>query len=657
MKKFYAFLLGLTIATIATAQGQTPVQFSFSTERMNDSTVFLVAKAVIEKGTLLFSTRPQQADDPFVTQFVLPDSLQQYRRGTDSITEIGKLETVNEAGTIYKGYTGEVVFKLPLHVGANKLVTGEITWLAKKGQDFPNGNAKFESKVSAPNISANRTGDPVETAQPAGKKPLSGWALFLFCFLTGLAAVFTPCVFPLIPVTVSFFLKRSKSRGEGVRNAWTYALSIILIYTVPTIIFTLIFGDKFLYQVSTHPISNLLFFIIFIVFAISFFGAFELTLPSSWATKTDSVAGKGGITGIFFMALTLVIVSFSCTGPIVAGLLSETSGKGVGMGPVIGMLGFGLGLAIPFGVFALFPSMLKSLPKSGGWLNTVKVFFGFIELALAMKFLSNVDLAYHWGLLNRDIFLAIWIVIFIMLGLYLLGKLKFSHDSDLPYISVPRLFVALASFCFAVYMIPGMWGAPLKPLSGILPPPATQSFNLDELQYKIGTGGSHSGSNTDDAAPKPVKYIDKFHVPFGLEAYYDMDEALAAAKALNKPVMIDFTGWSCANCRKMENEVWSNPDVLKRLKEDFILVSLYVDDKTRLPENEVITKPGGEVINTIGGKNLDYEIGAFNLNAQPLYKFVDNTGKPLSDVQYGYDPDIQKFISHLETVKAEYKKR
>ncbi|MES2776590.1 MAG: thioredoxin family protein [Bacteroidota bacterium] len=654
MKKFLAILLLIACVMAATAQ-EKPVQFVFSTERANDSIVLFKAKANISKGLQIFSANKRSEEDAFISTISFDSSFNKWRRATDTITEIGSaIEARGELS--YRSFADSVTFVVPLHISVNDSVValkGDIAWLGKKGDEFPSGGEAFNAKLAD-----KKTADAAATKGSApAEEPLSGIALFLFCFLTGLAAVFTPCVFPLIPVTVSFFLKKSKTKGQGVRNAWWYALCIILIYTIPTIILTLIFGDKFLYQVSTHPISNLLFFAIFIVFAISFFGAFELTLPGSWATKADEGAGKGGMMGIFFMALTLVIVSFSCTGPIVAGLLSQTSGQGIGMGPVIGMAGFGLGLAIPFGIFALFPSMLKSLPKSGGWLNTVKVFFGFIELALALKFFSNVDQAYHWGILNREVFIVVWVVIFFLLGLYLLGKLKFSHDSDLPYISVPRLFIAIASWCFALYMVPGLWGAPLTPLSGILPSPSTQEFNLNDLQYKIGSGSSHSQSNVATTAPAPKKYIDKFHVPFGLTAYYDMEEALAAARILKKPVMIDFTGWSCANCRKMENEVWSKPEVLKKMKEDFVLVSLFVDDKTELEESEKVKKPNGEMINTIGDKNLDYEQTTFNLNAQPLYKFVDLEGKPLSDVQYGYDNDIPKFLAHLETVKAEFKKR
>jgi len=421
---------------------------------------------------------------------------------------------------------------------------------------------------------------------------------------------------------------------------------------------------------------------VFIVFAISFFGAFELALPNSWANKADQKAGKGGLLGIFFMALTLVIVSFSCTGPIVGTLLGQTSMQGVGLAPIIGMMGFGVGLAIPFSLFAFFPSMLQSLPKSGGWLNTIKVSFGFIELALALKFLSNVDLSYHLGILNRDVFLVLWIVVFFLLGVYLLGKLKFAHDSDLPYVSVPRLFFAMASFSFvgklkfahdsdlpyvsvprlffamasfsfAVYMVPGLWGAPLKALSGFIPPATTQEFNLNDLQYKIGNASGVSNSAGPQAAP-PQKYTNKLQVPFGLTAYFDLEEGMAAAKILKKPIMLDFTGHTCPNCRKMEEQVWKDPAVLSRIKENFVLVSLYVDETEELPASEHYTDKNGVKIETVGGKNLDYEIKTFGFNAQPLYMFLDLNGKPLSDVKYGYDPSVAGFIKHLDAVKAAF---
>jgi len=649
---FYSISLVLALSFGLSAFSQVTVVAT--AKRISAAKGEITLKATIAEGVKIFSVLGGKSESGFIS------SITQTETGSakfdlKSIAETGAAEwVINEAVTdSTRAFAKQVTYSIPVDLTAEgaAVVKGELTFLGIGGDNFPNGAVEFAAEIPAASATTTNEQATAADASPAQEAPKKGWALFLITFLLGFGAVFTPCVFPLMPVTVSFFLKKSKTKAEGIRNAWVYVLSIVLIYTIPTLILTLLFGDKFLYELSTHPISNLFFFLVFLIFGISFLGAFEINLPSSWANKSDSAAQKGGFTGIFFMALTLVIVSFSCTGPIIGTLLGETSSKGIGMGPVLGMLGFSLGMAIPFGVLALFPSALKSLPKSGGWLNTVKVFFGFIELALAMKFFSNADLVYHWGILTRPVFLAGWIVIAMLLGMYLIGKLKFSHDSDLPFISVPRIMAAIFTFSFAVYMVPGMWGAPLKPLSGLLPPPSTQDFDLDKLQYMgMGSGTSDSGT----VAPEPLKYTNKFHVPFGLKAYYDLDEAKTASKILKKPILIDFTGWTCANCRKMENEVWSNPEILKRLKQDFILLSLYVDDKTDLPFNDQYTNLLGEKITTIGGKNLDYQTTKFNFNAQPLYKFIDHEEFVFSPVQYGYDPDISKFAAHLDAMKAAY---
>lgn len=667
MKRFLAVLfITIGFSTILAAQDTKPVQFSFSISRANDSIVNLVVNAHIPPGTVLFPVNRQNADDAFVSSIQF-DSVKTGRlvHSSDTAVQTGTLQHATDAAAgAIRYFADSVTFSYPLHLAATDSATvkGSFDWLTKKGDEFPNGSEPFSVKVKA----AAATGTATVSAAQSNTTELkdkSVSSIFFICLATGLLAVLTPCVFPLVPVTVSFFLKRSGSRQEGVRNALWYSASIMLIYTIPTLLLTLIFGDTVLYTISTSAISNLLFFVIFIVFAISFFGAFELTLPSSWANKADAQAGKGGLIGIFFMALTLVIVSFSCTGPIVGTLLGQTSKQGISIAPIIGMFAFSLGLALPFSLFALFPSLLQSLPRSGGWLNSVKVVFGFIELALGLKFLSNVDLIYNWHLLNRDVFLAIWIVLAVLLGLYLLGKLKFSHDSDVKFISIPRLFLAIASFTFAIFLVPGLWGAPLKSLSGILPPATTQDFNLDDLQYKIGnTAASAAPAAATPAAASrgvipPVRYTDKLHMPFGIVAYFDLAEGMAAAKILNKPVMLDFTGHSCANCRKMEQSVWKDNAVLKKMKEDFVIISLYTDERTELPENEQYTSKDKVKIETVGQKNLDYEITKFGLNAQPLYMFLDLKGEPLSDIKYGYDADIQKFINHLETVKAEFAKR
>ncbi|GEO10353.1 hypothetical protein SAE01_28490 [Segetibacter aerophilus] len=624
------------------------MQFSFSGNR-DEKGAYLSIKAKISDKVQLFSTKKKSVDDAFCSSVEIDSLSQKYLK--DSLIEIGNLKTAMNAaaGEEVRYFSDSVEWRQPLNLAAadSAKIKGTVTWLASFNDEFPTGDESFSVKikaVGAPSTAAATTDDG------------SLWSTFFLCLVTGLVAVLTPCVFPLVPVTVSFFLKRSKSRGEGLRNATFYSLSIILIYTIPTLVLTLLFGGNALYNISTHPVTNLLFFAIFILFAISFFGAFDISLPNSWANKADEKAGKGGLVGIFFMALTLVIVSFSCTGPIVGTLLGKTATQGVTLAPVMGMLGFGIGLALPFSLFAYFPSMLKSLPKSGGWLNTVKVTFGFIELALAMKFLSNVDLAYHWRLLDREIFLVIWIVIFTLQGMYLLGKLKFSHDSDLPFITVPRLFFAIASFCFALYLFPGLWGAPLKGIGGWLPHTSTQDFNLQDIKYQLEdlkASGVSSGSSKT-AAPPAKKYVDKLHTPFRLPGYFDLEEGMAAAKILNKPVMLDFTGHSCANCRKMEAEVWADPEVLRRIKEDFVLISLYVDESTELPDDEQYTNKAGEKIVTVGDKNKDFEITKFGFNAQPLYMFLDLNQNPLSDIKYGYDSNVKKFVDHLEMVKRKF---
>jgi len=482
---FIVLLASIQLMYSAAAQdSKQPVQFVFSATKLTDTSATLTVHAVAAKGTRIFTAVKKNNDDVFVSSLQLDSSA--FVHG--AVKEEGLAGAVAVPGSTYKGTAYDSVtftYTIGIKTGATA-VKGSFSWLAVSGDDFPSGEEKINVAITDANALAESGANGVAEASAASENTEgSMWSIFLLCLATGLLAVITPCVFPLIPVTVSFFLKRSKTRIEGLKNAVWYSLSIILIYTIPTLLLTLIFGDKILYTISTHPVSNIFFFVVFIVFAISFFGAFELALPNSWANKADQKAGKGGLLGIFFMALTLVIVSFSCTGPIVGTLLGQTSMQGVGLAPIIGMMGFGVGLAIPFSLFAFFPSMLQSLPKSGGWLNTIKVSFGFIELALALKFLSNVDLSYHLGILNRDVFLVLWIVVFFLLGVYLLGKLKFAHDSDLPFVSVPRLFFAIASFSFTVYMVPGLWGAPLKALSGFIPPSTTQEFNLNDLQYKL----------------------------------------------------------------------------------------------------------------------------------------------------------------------------
>ena len=506
-------------------------------------------------------------------------------------------------------------------------------------------------------VEASETEDiPSVLTEPAPGDEAEGlWAFMLIAFVFGLGALLTPCVFPMIPMTVSFFTNNSSNRGEGIFKALVYGLSIIAIYTLVGTVVAKLFGADGANFISTHWLPNLIFFAVFIIFAMSFFGLFEITLPSSFLTKVDAQADKGGLIGVFFMSLTLVLVSFSCTGPIVGSILVASAG-GETLRPVVGMLGFSLAFALPFTLFAVFPSWLSSLPKSGGWLNSVKVVLGFIELALALKFLSVADQVYHWGILDREVYLALWIVIFTLMGFYLLGKLKFSHDSDIKYLSVPRLFLALATFAFVVYLIPGMFGAPLKALSGYLPPQTTQDFDINQIvrQNEGGTAVVNSAANEFCEQPK---YGDFLHLPHGLKGYFDLEQAKKCAAAQNKPIFIDFTGHGCVNCREMEANVWSDPRVLKRLREDYVVLALYVDDKTDLPESEWYTSSyDGKQKTTIGKKYADYQITKFNVNAQPYYVLMDAEENVLVK-PIAYDLNVDNFIEFLDAGTASYKAR
>ena len=452
------------------------------------------------------------------------------------------------------------------------------------------------------------------------------WIYIFFAgFIGGLLALFTPCVWPIIPMTVSFFLKRSKDKKKGIRDAWTYGASIVVIYVALGLAITLIFGASALNALSTNAVFNILFCLMLIIFAASFFGAFELTLPSKWSNAVDSKAEQtSGLLSIFLMAFTLSLVSFSCTGPIIGFLLVEVSTTGSVIAPAIGMLGFAIALALPFTLFAMFPSWLKSMPKSGGWMNVIKVTLGFLELAFALKFLSVADLAYGWRILDRETFLALWIVIFGLLGFYLLGKIKFPHDDDDNTTSVPRFFMALISLAFAVYMVPGLWGAPLKAVSAFTPPMTTQDFNL---------------------------YNNEVHAKFD-----DYDAGMEYAKRNGKPVMLDFTGYGCVNCRKMEAAVWTDPKVSKLMTDDYVLITLYVDNKEPLPEHIKVMENGKErTLRTVGDKWSYLQRSKFGANAQPFYVLIDNEGKPLNK-SYSYDEDIDKYVDFLQTGLDNYKK-
>ncbi len=470
------------------------------------------------------------------------------------------------------------------------------------------------------------------------EKQKSLWTLFILSFFAGFAALLTPCVFPMIPMTVSFFTKQSKNKAVGIRNAILFGFSIVFLYVLLGTVVTSVFGADSLNALSTNVWFNLIFFLLLIVFAISFLGAFEITLPSSWGTKVDSQADRGGLVGIFFMALALAIVSFSCTGPIVGTALVAAAAQG-GIAPVVSMLGFSLAIALPFSLFAAFPGWMNSLPKSGGWLNTVKVFLGFLELALAFKFLSNADLVLQAHLLEREIFIAIWITIFGALALYLFGKIKLPHDSDLPFISVGRLSLGLIVMAFTIYMIPGLWGAPLKLISGFPPP-----MHYSESSYGVGYTKLSESRNTSEKGIPEGAHLG----PHDIISFLDYEQGMAYAKKVNKPVMIDFTGHACVNCRKMEERVWSDPRVLQVLKQEIVLISLFVDDKRKLPEEEQYTSViNGKRVTTIGKKWSEFQIIKYKANAQPYYVLLDHDGENLNEYS-AYNPDIEEYLAWLK---------
>jgi len=475
------------------------------------------------------------------------------------------------------------------------------------------------------------------------------WQTFLQGLVGGFIAFFMPCIFPMVPLTVSYFTKRAGSRKKGIGQASIYGLSIIIIYVAFGLLITLLFGSAKLNELSSSGTFNFAFFILLVVFAISFFGAFEITLPSAFVNKIDQKADDSkGLGGIFFMAASLALVSFSCTGPIIGTLLVQASSKGDILGPAIGMFGFALALAVPFTLSAIFPGFLNSMPKSGGWLNSVKVCLGFLELALALKFLSAADLVWHWEWFDREIFLVLWIVIFVLMGMYILGKIKFSHDSDLAYVSVPRLFFAIFSLSFAMYLVPGLWGAPVNILSGIAPPLNTQDFIL---------GGNTGGTSAVSADfPATVKYNDVLHPPHGFNAFFDLDEGLAYAKKVNKPILIDFTGHACVNCRKMEDKIWIDPEVGRLIKEEYILIQLYVDERSvKMPADKVhYSKILRTTTDDLGRWNGDFQATNYNSNSQPFYVLGGPDLIPLVKPQ-GAIFDAKEYAAYLQSGLDKFK--
>ncbi|MBR5777802.1 MAG: thioredoxin family protein [Bacteroidales bacterium] len=501
--------------------------------------------------------------------------------------------------------------------------------------------------------------ETISAEKPATKEGKGGsiWFIFLTSFGVGLITLLTPCVFPMIPMTINFFMNSGENRKKGMRQAMVFGLSIVFIFGVLGVLLSLIFGPQVMYLIGTHWIPNLIFFVIFLVFALSFFGLFEITLPSWLINKSDEEAEKGGILAPFFIALTTVLVSFSCTGPILGGALIELSaGSTNRLIPLISMLGFAIGFALPFTLLAMFPSVLRNL-KSGNWLNTVKVVFAFLELALGLKFLSMADLNAGWGILDRETYLALWITIFGLMGLYLIGKIHFKGDEPGQPVGVGRLFLAIITFAFVVYMIPGMWGAPLKAISGYVPPMTTQDFDLEKSIYESTKNIKVSATAETSSLPTDRKYSDKLHMPTGFDGFYDLEEAKAYAKKVNKPLFIDFTGKTCANCREMEYYVWTDEEVKKILNEEYVMVALYADvNYIEIPEEEWITDSKGRTIKTLGKRNLEYQKNKYNMNAQPYYVLIDSEENVLTKENHKYDRDVNNFVNFLNEGLENFKK-
>jgi thiol:disulfide interchange protein len=677
MKKILFLQIAFFFSLSGMAQIVNPIKWALSQKKVNNTETDLIFKAVLDPGWHVYGLQIPEGG-PIATSFT-------FKKNKDFVLLGKPTESPKPVSSFDKNFNmsinwheKEAVFtqRVKLNTAETK-ITGtyefmvcndknclppaenEFSFLvksAKKVEETTKENIIPAVKDTSKEVINTKQADqnkkvvapvnstvhhPVLVSPPVQQ---SLWAIFVAGFLGGLLALIMPCIFPMLPLTISYFTKKGGNRAKAFKLATIYGLSITAIYVFLGMVISILFGSDALNDLASNGIFNFGFFVLLVVFSISFFGAFEITLPSQWVNKIDQQSDKKGYAGIFFMAFALALVSFSCTGPIIGTLLVQAATSGSRLAPAIGMFGFALALAIPFSVFAAFPSLLKSLPKSGGWLNSVKIILGFLELAFALKFLSNVDLAYHFDLLDREIFLSLWIVIFGLLGLYLLGKLKFSHDNPLLHIPLPRFFLAILVLTFTVYMVPGLWGAPLKGISAWLPPQTTQDFDL----YTSALSPANHPTRVEK------KYGDKFKAPLNLDVFFDYDQALAYAKQTNKPLLIDFTGHSCVNCRKMEAVVWSNPEVLKRLNNDFVLLSLYVDDKTILPTSEqYVSKFSGRNVKTIGNKWSDLQATRFNTNSQPYYVIINNEEKVLISPQ-GFNLDTKNYIDFLEGGKLAY---
>lgn len=690
MKRITLFILCLLATFGVAAQQLDPAKRSFSVKETSSNEAELIVTVKLDKGWHMYSQHTD-ANGPLPTVFEFTPSSDYQLVG--KVAEPKPHEEMDPLfGCVVKSFEGTVVFRQKIKRLSDKnfTVKGLLSYqlcndgscIAPEDHDMvfkvkgAAAQEKAETEDTAAVADTAEATDTVAAAVPVVETPshtetvsapeeeneekhsLLGY--FLIALGGGILTMFTPCVFPMIPMTVNFFMHGSENKRKGRRQAWFFGLSIVLIFAVIGVVLSAIFGPEVMNTIATNWIPNLIFFAIFFIFALSFFGLFEIKMPEKWVNASDEQADKGGFLAPFFIALTTVLVSFSCTGPIIAAALAglttdsgadaETANRWVSL---ITMLGFGIGFALPFTLLAIFPQFLKNM-KSGSWLNTVKVSFAFIELAFGLKFLQMADIDRNWGLLPRDIYLALWIVIFALWGFYLLGKLRFKGDDEVQHIGVGRLMLAILDFAFVVYMIPGLWGAELKTISGFVPPMSSQDFTIQKIVHEYSGSGPAANAN---GLPMDRKYADKLHVPLGFEAFFDLDEAKAYARKVNKPIFIDFTGKNCANCREMEHYVWPDEQVKTILNNDFVMVSLYCDENTiELPESEWVTDDKGHVLKTLGRRNGYYQRKTYNMNAQPYYVIIDADGRTLTKENHKYDRDVQHFVDWLNEGKANFKK-
>ena len=686
-------VLALCLIPFTTAFAQlNPAHWNFNVKELSSNEVELQFQLKLDEGWHIYSQK-SDPNGPIPSEYTFEDNANYKRVGG-----VAEPKSHDEFDEIFKctvrSFSGKVTFRQKIKRNTDKAfeVKGSMYYqLCNDGSCIAPDDVPFPFKVPASTMPATEENEPemaenVDTAaaepmvneesaapvaevaaansesqEPENKKSLLG--LFFGALLAGIVTMFTPCVFPMIPMTVNFFMHSSDNKRKNRRQAWFFGFSIVFIFAVIGGILSLFFGPTALNFIGTHGIPNLIFFVIFFVFALSFFGLFEIKMPEKWVNASDAQADKGGLLAPFFIALTTVLVSFSCTGPIIGAALVEfttsTTNRWIGL---VSMLGFGIGFALPFTFLAFFPSMLKNM-KSGGWLNSVKIVFAFLELAFGLKFLSMADQYWTWRLLDREVYLALWIVIFAMTGFYLLGKLKFKGDEEVQHIGVIRLFLSIACFSFVVYMIPGMWGAPLNGISGFLPPMDTQDFNIERSIYESTKNVTVAGATDEntvmyDALPANRKYADRLHMPSGFQGFYDIEEAKAYAKEQGKPIFIDFTGRNCNNCREMEQYVWADPNAKKILNEEYVMCALYCDmNDINLAESDYVTDDKGRVLKTLGRKNLHFQRSKFNQIAQPYYVIIDADGNVLTKNNYSYSRDVNKFVEFLKEGVSNFSKK